>query len=163
MHIQKINWKHVAFTVGCFAVAACILCVSQTGKRDESAVAFKQNQTESAERHAEELLRALYGRRVTFRRETGDGTNFTTRYYCSNVCIDACADGNVRYLCDIRSARGEDPLLAWLFGQDTVSVLCSEQQYGMENRLVQSERCFAELCINLSTKRVFAAKITFTS
>ena len=163
MHAPKINGLYVVFAIVCLAVTVCTFGFGDAETKDDSVIAFKQSYTENAETHAEELLHALYGKRVAFRREIGDGTNFTTRYYCSNVCIDACADGSVRYLCDIRSAGGEDPLLAWLFGQEEVQLIRSNKQYGMECREIQSEKCFAEICVNLQTGRVFAAKITFKS
>lgn len=163
MHIRKIHQIYAVIAVVCIAVTACIVGLHGNTNEEDSVFAFKQRNAESAEAHAEELLHALYGRRITFRSEVGDGTNFTTRYYCSNVCIDACADGSVRYLCDIRSAGGEDPLLKWLFGQDDVKLIRSDRQYGMEYRDIKSEKCFAEICVNLQTGRVFAAKITFNS
>ncbi|MBQ4599194.1 MAG: hypothetical protein IJB19_04725 [Clostridia bacterium] len=163
MHTPKINWLYVVIAIACFVGTICVLGVSETKTEDGSVIAFKQSPTENAEEHAEELLRALYGKRVVFRREIGSGTDFTTRYYCSNVCIDACADGSVRYLCDIRSAGGADPLLTWLFGQEKVQLVRSSRQYGMEYREMQSAKCFAEICVNLQTERVFAAKITFNS
>ena len=163
MYTTKINWLYVVIALVCFVGTVCVLGFSEAKIEDDSVIAFNQSTTENTEVHAEELLQALYGKRVTFRREIGDGTNFTTRYYCSNVCIDACADGSVRYLCDIRSAGGEDPLLAWLFGQDEVQLIRSNRQYGMEYREISSVKCFAEICVNLQTGRVFAAKITFNS
>ncbi len=128
MHTQKINWMYVVFAVVCFVMTVGILHDGNKTKEEDSVVAFVQRGTESAEAHAEELLRALYGRRVTFRCETGDGTVFSTRYYCSNVCMDACADGSVRYLCDIRAVGGEDPLLQWLFGQEKVQLIRSRRE-----------------------------------
>lgn len=152
--------------IGCFFVLLIVFVwmgLQMYDKADDSLPAFQQRATQNAEEHAEALIHALYGSRVTFRKERGDSTNFTTRYYCSNVCIDACADGSVRYLCDIRSAGGEDPLLMWLFEQDEIQTLYSQMSEGIEFREVQSNACIAEICVNRQTGRVFAAKIIFFS
>lgn len=162
MEKRKLNKWYVILVAVCVAGAVCGADFNARNK-NESIVAFKQQSPVSAEEHAQELLRALYGNRVTFRSVAGDGSDFLMRYYCSNVCIDACADGSVRYLCDIRAAQGEDPLLAWLFGQEAVVLLHSEAQFGMEYRKMQSANCSAEVCLNLQTGRVFAAKIKFNS
>lgn len=130
---------------------------------NDSVAVFRISKAETAEDNAKELIRKLFGRRVTFQSEDGDGTNILKRYYCANICVDACADGSVRYLSDIRAAGGEDPLIALLFSTVDTEVLRSEEICGVIYQSMRSKEARADLCIHLQTGRVFAAKILFNS
>ncbi len=147
----------------CLAVLLAVIFIKETKNSEKSVETFLPYAAESAQAHAEKLIKEIYGNRVTFRTAYGDDTTFRTRYYCSNICVDACADGSVRYLCDIRAKGGEDPLLSWLCKHEDTEVLYSETQNGVEYRKVQNARCTAELSILQQTGRVFAAKIIFFS
>ena len=147
----------------CLALLCAFFFAYKTKENEQSVEVFQAYAEERAEEYAEKLLKEIYGNRVTFRRVHGDDTTFRTRYYCSNICVDACADGSVRYLCDIRSAGSEDPLLKWLCDGVDTAVMRSETQNGIEYRKVQNKRCTAELSILQQTGRVFAAKIIFFS
>lgn len=165
MYFTRARHLEIYLCVCIFAICLLKVCYTEY-MHYESMVgieAFRQGELLDPEKNAKALIKALYGRRVTFRRETGDATNFVARYYCGNVCIDACADGSVRYLCDIRAVDGKDPLLAWLFADGDMQIERSEKEFGMEHYAVRGSTCYAEINIHSETGRVFAARITFDS
>jgi len=131
--------------------------------RSESISTFQKSKSENAEENAKELIRKLFRGNVHLQTEKGDGSDLIQRYYCSNVCVDALADGSLRYLADIRDACGEDPLLAVLFADEDIKQENYTEINGIIFQTVRGSGVVAELCIYEQTGRVFAAKILFTS
>ena len=123
---------------------------------------FRVSKTETSVANAEELLRKLYGKRVTFRVEEGDGSSVLKRFFCENICIDACADGSLRYLSDVFSAGGVDPLLAVLH-VGKIEIVSETSIGDFLFQTLHGTTARAEVCIYLPTGRIFAAKILFNS
>ena len=160
---------NMVFQIFAIVIAICFIIIFsaagvsalQNSKGYTTSIALKK--TQKTETHAERLIRELYGSGVVFHREFGDGINFSSRYYCANICVDVCTDGSVRYLCDVKSAGGEDKFLQWLLTQKNGTVIRKEVQDTVEYQYFRSADCTAEICSNLQTGRAFAAKITFIS
>ena len=159
--------SRIVFQIFAIVIAICFLILfSITGVsvlQNTTGYRNVMNTKQSAKTNAEKLIHDLYGNRVVFQKEYGDGINYSARYYCANICVDACADGSVRYLCDIRESGGEDILMRWLSSQKDAVFLRTEAVGLTEYRYFQSVRCSAEICLHMQTGRIFAAKINFIS
>lgn len=124
---------------------------------------FSITKNMSSEELAEILLNDLFGTVSIFKTVNGAGTDFIKRYYCSNVCIDICKEGKIRYLCDISGEKGEDMFLKWLkkdrevIFEDVISYgkfICQE---------IESEGFRGKICIDGESGHVFAAEIKINS
>ncbi len=131
--------------------------------QEESIHTFLAPTPETAIENAETLVKKLYGRRVSFQSVKGNGTDFQLRYYCGNICIDACEDGSIRYTADIEGSGGVDPLLALLFPESGTVVESNRKEGGFLRQTLRSALARAEVSLDPHTNRVFAAKILFKS
>lgn len=129
----------------------------------EGAIPASQTTSESVKDRAKKLIQDLYGKRVPFQEISGNGTDFLVRYYCSNICIDACSDGSIRYMSDVFGTASADPLRALLFSEADTVVENSETVLSFIFQKLRSKQAYAEVCIDTSTGRIFAAKILFNS
>ncbi len=130
---------------------------------EESVPTFRVSTPETAIENAQILIKKLFGKRVPFRQEAGDGSDFLLRFYCENVCIDACTDGSIRYTADIAAAGEKDLLLSALFPQGDISKENSSMEAGYPCVLLRGKHAIAEVSVDPSTNRVFTAKILFKS
>ena len=115
------------------------------------------------ERRVEELLKALELGGIRLEEETGDGSSYQKRYYCSNVCIDLLSDGSVRYLSDINDADGDDRFLKWLYKGGNVKIISESNFYGFILRNLRKGAINCQICIEQGSGRVVAARIIFNS
>lgn len=149
------------FSYGITGLKEIAMAIAQLPQ--EAVMTFRVSVPETADENAKELIQKLYRENVRFKTVDGDGSDLLRRYYCANVCIDACADGSLRYLADIREASGEDPLLAILCRDNEKKVLEESVHGEFVFQKVQTVDMLAELCISAKNGRVIAAKIVFTS
>lgn len=159
-NFEVIDLTKKKLMLACILILICFMF--QPGK-DEYVAAFSQNSYTKTERHAEELMKKLYGRGVVFQTAEGDGTVYVKRYYCSNVCIDICADGSIRYLSDVNDADGEDEFLLWLQKGEEIEIISEGEIYGYILRHVKCGGMSAEVCIEKQSGRAVAARILFNS
>ncbi|MBR5314509.1 MAG: hypothetical protein IKU45_03735 [Clostridia bacterium] len=115
------------------------------------------------ERRVEELLKALELNGIRLEEESGDGSSFQKRYYCSNVCVDLLNDGSIRYLSDINDADGEDRFLKWLYKGGEVKIISESHFYGFILRNLRKGAINCQICIEQGSGRVVAARIIFNS
>lgn len=113
----------------------------------------------SSEELASQLIKDVY-RNVKFEKQTGNGDDFLVRFYCSNICIDACSGGVVRYLCDVTAKSEEDLFQKWLFNESEFEVKQKLADGGVIYKEIESKLLSAALYINSENNRVFAAKIS---
>lgn len=139
--------------------AANIKELEKSIREFESIEAIKLFNKGTSEELAERLVNDVFDG-VKFKLELGDGENFIKRYYCSNVCIDACKDGVVKYLSNIEPESGEDLFLNWLLEKEDAAIVSSEQMLGMKFVEISGNNVNAALCIEMDTKRVIMAEIT---
>ncbi|MBQ8836709.1 MAG: hypothetical protein IJ002_04295 [Clostridia bacterium] len=113
----------------------------------------------SSEELARQLIKEVYPN-VKFERQEGSGDGFLVRYYCSNICIDACEGGIVKYLCDVTARSSEDLFGQWLFYNNDIDVLYEAEHDGIIYKNIEGALITASLLINPNNMRVFAAEIT---
>ena len=119
--------------------------------------------SENVTEKARTLVQKLYGRRVPFQTASGNGSDFYIRFYCSNICIDACVDGSIRYTADIKGESGRDPLLDALQLSEDDCIMRSHVQNGYLLQTRRNAHFNVDICIDPQTSRVFWAKILFIS
>ncbi len=149
-------------TVTVFFLLLAVLFFAFKGAED-TIPAFAVKSNTDGERRVEELIKELYGRGVSFTEEVGDGTVYTKRYYCSNVCIDLLSDGSIRYLSDVNDADSEDSFLRWLYKNGDREILSDSEVYGFILRTVKCGGVRCSMCIDKNDGRVVAARILFNS
>lgn len=124
---------------------------------------FKITKNMSSEELAVIMLKDLFNENSTFKEVRGDGESFIKRYYCSNVCIDVCENGKIRYLCDIKGENEEDLFLRWLSKGHDIEITNRTKKQGTEYWEIKSAGFIGKLCINSKTNHVFAAEIQIIS
>lgn len=130
---------------------------------EEAIPAMSRRNLSDAEERAENFIKDLYKNRVSFKTDTGDGTVYLKRYYCSNICIDVLEDGSLRYLSDVNDADNKDVFLTWLYSFDKVEIISESEFYGFIKRKVKSKGMVCDICIDKKDGRVVTARILFNS
>ena len=106
---------------------------------------------------AKKLIKDVYFG-VTFEEQSGNG--YLKRYFCSNICIDVCENGKIRYLCDVAANSKEDLFMEWLHKNQTVITVERTEKNGVIYEKIDGECMKGDLYINPENNRVIAAEIT---
>lgn len=117
------------------------------------------NKNITSEELAAKLINDIYDD-AKFEKQVGNGNDYLVRYYCSNICIDACSDGTVRFLNDVAAKSSNDPFQEWLFDEMKINIIEETEIDGVIHKTVEGDLINAYLCINPENNRVFAAQIT---
>lgn len=123
---------------------------------DELEQAVKVIDKMTSEDLAKKLIKEVYYG-VSFEEQIGKG--YIKRFYCSNVCIDACEGGKIRYLCDVTAKSDEDLFLKWLYKNETVSIIEKTEKNGVIYESFEGGNIKGDLYINPENNRVIAAEI----
>lgn len=142
--------------IAVFLIFAVCICTPKMQNEDVSVIKVVGKPT--TEEMAEKLIKDVYSG-IKFTKTEGNGENFILRYYCSNVCIDVCKDGVIRYLCDITANSETDLFGEWLFKDEHAKIVEQSKENGAICRKIEGDNIFATLYINPENIRVFAAKI----
>ena len=111
----------------------------------------------TAEDLAKKLIKDVY-RGVTFEEQSGNG--YLKRYFCSNLCIDVCENGKIRYLCDVTANSKEDLFIKWLHKNERIITVERIEKNGVIYEKFDGESLKGDLYINPENNRVIAAEIT---
>ena len=139
-----------------FCTVVLILTIFNT---DKSISTIKFMRAPNISDLVDTLINDVYGG-VEFEKVNGVGRNFEERYYCSNLCIDVCKGGVVKYLCDITATSNEDLFSKWLFEEENVRVIKQEEENGAIFQELDGNSITATVYINPENKRIFAAIIS---
>ncbi len=145
------------FALFCFS--AVIMIAVLTFRENESVSTIKFMRSPNIEDLVDTLINDVYGG-VEFKKIEGFKNNFEKRYFCSNLCIDVCKDGTVRYLCDITANSNEDLFLRWLYEKEKAKVIEEREENGAIYKKIVGASILAELYVNPQNDRVFAAIIS---
>lgn len=112
---------------------------------------------------AKKLLSALFGSKVNFKEQDGDGILFLKRYYCANICLDVCMNGTLRYLCYLDSAENGDRFFEYYFKPGHYRIEEKKRVGMFECSMIVSDTHRAVLYIDAESGHTVAAKIETVS
>ena len=116
--------------------------------------------TDDKGRHAEALVKALFGRNLRFN-EANNEYGFAKRLYCANISVSETDDGTVLFLCGLESDVIEEKLYSFLFGKSRPlpDQIKFRGRY-MEKRF-RTAKVDAWICVESVSGQIMAAKIQF--
>ena len=120
---------------------------------------FKVAKNMISEELAIELINSVFGNATNFKIIQGDGSNFVKRYYCSNVCIDACENGVLKYISNFNDLKQTDPFINWMDNAEMKTIKKSKLS-NIEYKEVESKGNKVKIYINHTNQHVIAAVIT---
>ena len=143
-----------------FLAILCVffIFVSSNSKNTNSIPTIKLVEKTSAEELAERLIKEVY-RGVHFEKQDGNGKNFLIRYYCSNLCIDVCENGRIKYISDIKAHSSKDIFYEWLFEDEKAKTIQETEDGGIVYKAFEGKNIYGTIGINSENGRIFIARI----